>query len=107
MIVFSRLSRSSLFILTPSETNGLANTRAGSRGVMATRIERASSPAQPVAAGKGSLATWQTLISDLEGMERGAGDVMLFAHADLYGKMARRLFAEVAAGRFALSLKQE
>ena len=52
-------------------------------------------------------ATWQTRISDFDDRERSAGDALLSAYADLYGRIQRRLFAEVAAGRSALSLKQE
>ena len=52
-------------------------------------------------------ATWQTRISDFDDRERSAGDALLSAYADLYGRIQRRLFAEVAAGRSALSLKHE
>ena len=52
-------------------------------------------------------ATWQTRISGFDDRERSAGDALLSAYADLYGRIQRRLFAEVAAGRSALSLKQK
>ena len=51
------------------------------------------------------VATCQTRISDYGGMERSAGDAALSAYAELYGRMERKLFAEVAAGRSAASLK--
>ena len=40
-------------------------------------------------------------------MERGDGDAGLSAYAELYGQVQRKLFAEVAAGRLATSLKNE
>ena len=50
------------------------------------------SPSPPV-------ATYQTRIRDYEGMERSAGDAALSAYAELYGRVERKLFAEVAAGK--------
>ena len=38
-------------------------------------------------------------------MERSAGDAALSAYAELYGRVERKLFAEVAAGKSAASLK--
>ena len=52
-------------------------------------------------------ATWQTRISDFDGLDRPAGDGLLSAYADLYCRIQRKLFADVAAGRSAISLKQE
>ena len=52
-------------------------------------------------------ATYQTRISDFEGLERRGGDALLSAYAHLYGRIQRKLFAQVAAGRSAPSLKQE
>ena len=40
-------------------------------------------------------------------MDRGAGDAALAFYAELYGRVERRLFAGVAAGRSAASLKSE
>ena len=51
------------------------------------------------------MATYQTRICDYGGMERSAGDAALSAYAELYGRVERKLFAEVAAGRSAASLK--
>ena len=53
------------------------------------------------------VATYQTRICDYGDMERSAGDVALSAYAELYGRVERKLFAEVAAGRSAASLKSE
>ena len=66
-----------------------------------TRGERrtlGSSPGSP-------MATYQTRICDYRGMERPAGDAALSAYAELYGRVERKLFAEVAAGETAASLK--
>ena len=52
-------------------------------------------------------ATYQTSISDFAGLDRRNGDALLSAYAELYGRIQRKLFAEVAAGRSAPSLKQE
>ena len=49
--------------------------------------------------------TYQTRISVYAGMDRLDGDFALAAYAELYGRVQRRLFAEVAAGRSATSLK--
>ena len=50
-------------------------------------------------------ATYQTRISDYASVERVAGDAALAAYGDLYGRVQRKLFAEVAAGRSAALLK--
>ena len=52
-------------------------------------------------------ATYQTRIAAYVGMERASGDAALAAYAELYSRVERRLFAEVAAGRSAASLKSE
>ena len=51
------------------------------------------------------MATYQTRICDYGGMERSAGDGTLSAYAELYRRLERKLFAEVAAGKTAASLK--
>ena len=56
---------------------------------------------------KPPTATYQTRIRDYSGIERAAGDAALSAYAGLYGQVQRKLFAEVAAGRSAASLKNE
>ena len=52
-------------------------------------------------------ATYQTRISEYAGVCRAAGDGALSAYAELYGRVQRKLFAEVAAGGTAASLKSE
>ena len=51
--------------------------------------------------------TYQTRIAVYEGRDRADGDAALSAYAELYGKVQRKLFAEVAAGRSAVLLKRE
>ena len=51
------------------------------------------------------LGTYQTRISDYGGVNRSAGDAALAACAALYGRVQRKLFADVAAGSSASSLK--
>ena len=53
------------------------------------------------------VATYQTRISDYGDMDRLEGDAALSAYAELYGKVQRKLFAAVAAGRSAVLLKSE
>ena len=50
-------------------------------------------------------ATYQTRVSEYAGTDRAAGDGGLSAYAELYGRVQRKLFAEVAAGRSATALK--
>ena len=64
-------------------------------------------PAEKGLPGKPPTATYQTRIRDYSGMERAAGDAALSAYAGLYGRVQRNLFAQVAAGRSAASLKNE
>ena len=49
--------------------------------------------------------TYQTRISDYADLDRLEGDAALAAYAGLYGRVQRKLFADVAAGRRAISLK--
>ena len=51
------------------------------------------------------VRTYQTRIVDYGGMNRAVGDAALDAYAELYSRVERKLFAEVAAGRSATSLK--
>ena len=74
---------------------------------MAARIDKSSSPALRVTAGRSQSATCQTRISDFAGLDRPAGDRLLSAHADLYCRIQRKLFAEVSAGRSTASMKGE
>ena len=49
--------------------------------------------------------TYHTRIRDYGGLERAAGDAALSAYAELYGRVQRKLFADVSAGRSVTSLK--
>ena len=51
------------------------------------------------------VSTYQTRVADYAGMDRLAGDAALAAYAELYGRVQRKLFADVAAGGSAASLK--
>ena len=53
------------------------------------------------------VSTYQTRIADYGGMNRAVGDAALDAYAELYGRVERKLFAEVAAGQSAASLKSD
>ena len=58
-------------------------------------------------AGKRLTATYHTRVREYAGTDGEAGDAALSAYGELYGRVERRLFAEVAAGRSAASLKSE
>ena len=49
--------------------------------------------------------TYQTRVSYYGGVERAAGDAALSAYGELYSRVQRKLFADVAAGSSATSLK--
>ena len=51
--------------------------------------------------------SYQTRIAAYEGIDRSVGDAALSAYAALYGKVQHKLFADVAAGRSAVSKKSE
>ena len=53
------------------------------------------------------VGTYQTRIADYGGVDRSVGDAALAAYAELYGRVQRKLFAEVAAGGSASSLKSD
>ena len=53
------------------------------------------------------MSTYQTRIAVYEGRDRGEGDAALSAYAELYGRVQRKLFADVVAGRSAASLKSD
>ena len=65
------------------------------------------SSTQSSSGGKRLTATYQTRVREYSGVDREAGDAALSAYAALYGRVERKLFAEVAAGRSASSLKSE
>ena len=71
-----------------------------------TRRSRGHQASIGLNAAQGPLvATYQTRISDYGDMDRLEGDAALSAYAELYGQVQRKLFAEVAAGWSAASLK--
>ena len=49
--------------------------------------------------------TYQTRTAGYAGLDRWAGDAVLAAYGELYGRVQRKLFAEVGAGRSTTSLK--
>ena len=51
--------------------------------------------------------TYQTRVSEYAGVDRVLGDAALSAYAELYGRVQRKLFAQVAVGQSAASLKGE
>ena len=51
-------------------------------------------------------ATYHTRVVNYVGLDRAAGDAALAAYGELYGRLERKLFAEVAAGGAATSLKR-
>ena len=51
------------------------------------------------------VSTYQTRVADYAGMDRAEGDAALTNYAELYGRVQRKLFADVAAGGSAASLK--
>ena len=51
------------------------------------------------------ISTYQTRVTGFRGMDRGEGEAALTAYAELYSRVQRKLFADVAAGRPAISLK--
>ena len=53
------------------------------------------------------IATYQARVREYVGPERSDGDAALSAYAGLYGRVERKLFAAVSAGRPARSLKRE
>ena len=50
--------------------------------------------------------TYQTRISDYADLDRLGGNTALTAYAGLYGRVQRKLFADIAAGRSPSSLKR-
>ena len=65
------------------------------------------SSTQSSSGGRRLTATYQTRVREYAGNDREAGDAALSAYAELYGRVERKLFADVAAGRSAASLKSE
>ena len=73
--------------------------------VLGKRNGQSSTPSG--SAGERLTATYQTRASEYAGTDREAGNAALSAYGELYGRVERRLFAEVASGRSAVSLKGE
>ena len=75
-----------------------------------TMVRRSKVP--PASAGlnpsQGPLvSTYQTRIADFGDMDRAVGYSALAAHAQLYGRVERKLFADFSAGEAPASLKKE
>ena len=75
-------------------------------GLMTTHQAKRSS-LSPATEGRGLPATYQTRICDYRGMDRGAGEDLLSDYAHLCGRIERKLFADISAGRLAASLKRD
>ena len=73
--------------------------------VLSKRNSRSSTRSD--SGGKRLTATYHTRVRDYSGVDREAGDAALSAYGELYGRVERKLFAAVAAGRSAVSLKSE
>ena len=76
-------------------------------GAMVRRKDDSRSLTASGSVGESRTATYQTRISVYEGMKRRDGDAALSACAELYGRVQRKLFAELAAGCLATSLKSD
>ena len=72
---------------------------------MANRKGNDRRPASLGSAAKPPTATYQTRVRDYGDADRALGDAALCAYAELYGRVERKLFAEVAAGRSVTTLK--
>ena len=66
--------------------------------------KRRRQPDQSSAGPSPTVSTYQTRIAVYAGRDRADGDAGLSAYAELYGKVQRKLFSDVAAGRSAASL---
>ena len=62
------------------------------------RQQRKYLPSSPGGYWQERPATYQTRISDFADMDRASGDKLLSAYAELYCRVQRRLFADLAAG---------
>jgi len=74
------------------------------QGMVATKGKNPP-PALPITARAGLPATYQTRIRSFAGVDLVSGDELLWAYADLYSRVQRRLFADAASGRSPASLK--
>ena len=96
MVVDGPIRRRGLGISEPALWYPVAMVLGKRNGPSSTR---SGSGAEP------RTATYQTRICDYGDVERRDGDGALSAYAELYGRVERSLFADVAAGRLATSLK--
>ena len=69
--------------------------------------KRRRQPDQSFAGPSPTVSTYQTRVAIYAGRDRADGDAGLSAYAELYGRVQRKLFADVAAGRSAASLKSD
>ena len=60
---------------------------------------------EPGSGTRPATGTYQTCVSNYSGADWAAGDSALSAYGEIYGRVQRKLFADVAAGRSATSLK--
>ena len=90
-----------------NDADGVANPAFCYHAPMARRKDNAGSAGPPIRRGRDRPATWETRIHRYVDVERASGDAALSAYAELYGRVERKLFAEVAAGRSASSLKSQ
>ena len=67
--------------------------------------KRRRQPDQSSAGPSPTVSTYQTRIAVYAGRDRADGDAGLSAYGELYGRVQRKLFADVAAGQSAASLK--
>ena len=86
-------------------TLGVSEPAFGYAVDMVHRQRHVRSLTRPGSGGEPRTATYQTRVAEYDGIDRAAGDAALSAYAELYGRVERRLFADVAAGRLATSLK--
>ena len=86
-------------------TLGVSEPAFGYAVDMAHRQRHGRSLTRPGSGGEPRTATYQTRVAEYVGIDRAAGDAALSAYGELYGRVERRLFAEMAAGRSAASLK--
>ncbi len=98
MVVDGSIRRHSLGVSEPAFWYPVAMVLGRRNGQPSTRIG---------SAGRRLTATYHKRVSEYAGTDREAGDAALSAYADLYGRVERKLFAEVAAGRLATGLKGE
>ena len=75
-------------------------------GVMVSKRKGRRRSGEPTAGPRPATGTYQTRVSNYSGVDRAAGAAALSAYGELYGRVQRKLFAEVAAGQPGRSLKR-